>query len=62
MPILVLLEQSEAAYPLVVISYVICDDAWYYRSKLVSKFLETSKTQLVFLPSYSPNLNLIKRL
>lgn len=57
-----LLEKVEAAYPLAVIIYVICDNARYYRSKLVGKFLETSKIQLVFLPSYSPNLNLIERL
>lgn len=57
-----LLEQVEAAYPLAIIIYVICDNARYYRSKLVGKFLETSKIQLVFLPSYSPNLNLIERL
>ncbi len=30
--------------------------------KIVSHFLETSKIQWVFLPSYSPNLNLIERL
>lgn len=57
-----LLEQVEAAYPLAAIVYVICDNARYYRSKLVGQFLETSKIQLVFLPSYSPNLNLIERL
>ncbi|CAN5356131.1 hypothetical protein BH10PSE19_BH10PSE19_22640 [soil metagenome] len=57
-----LLEQLEAAYPLAAIIYVICDNARYYRSKLVGQFLETSKIQLVFLPSYSPNLNLIERL
>lgn len=50
------------AYPLAVIIYVICDNARYYRSRLVSQFLEASKIQLVFLPSYSPNLNLIERL
>lgn len=57
-----LLEQVEAAYPLAAIIYVICDNARYYRSKLVGQFLETSKIQLIFLPSYSPNLNLIERL
>jgi transposase len=57
-----LLEQVEAAYLLAAILYVICDNARYYRSKLVGQFLETSKIQLVFLPSYSPNLNLIERL
>ena len=57
-----LLEQVEATYPLAASIYVICDNARYYRSKLVGQFLETSKIQLVFLPSYSPNLNLIERL
>jgi transposase len=57
-----LLKKIEASYPLAGIIYVICDNARYYRSKLVSQFLETSKVQLVFLPSYSPNLNLIERL
>jgi len=42
--------------------YVICDNARYYRSKLVQAFLETAKIKLVFLPPYSPNLNLIERL
>ena len=57
-----LLEQVEANYPWAVIIYVICDNAKYYRSKWVGKFLETSQIQLVFLPSYSPNLNWIERL
>jgi transposase len=57
-----LLKKIEAAYPLAAIIYVICDNARYYRSRLVRQFLETSKIQLVFLPSYSPNLNLIERL
>ena len=57
-----LLKKVEAAYPMAAIIYVICDNARYYRSRLVSQFLETSKIQLVFLPSYSPNLNLIERL
>ena len=29
---------------------------------MVSEFLKTSKIQLVFLPPYAPNLNLIERL
>lgn len=57
-----LLETVEAAYPLAVIIYVICDNAMYYRSKLVKEFLKGSKVRLVFLPPYSPNLNLIERL
>jgi transposase len=57
-----LLKNVEAVYPLAIIIYIICDNARYYRSKLVREFLSASKIKLVFLPSYSPNLNLIERL
>lgn len=42
--------------------YVICDNAKYYRSKLLFEYLKTSKIKLEFLPPYSPNLNIIERL
>ncbi len=42
--------------------YVICDNARYYRSKIVQQWLATSRVVQVFLPTYSPNLNLIERL
>ena len=42
---------------------IIADNAKYYRSKLVSEYLQKNKRiVLEFLPSYSPNLNLIERL
>ena len=41
---------------------VICDNAKYYRSRLVKEWLATSRVVQLFLPSYSPNLNLIERL
>ena len=42
---------------------VIADNARYYRSKLVAEYLTNNKRiKLIFLPSYSPNLNLIERL
>ncbi|GAF90135.1 unnamed protein product, partial [marine sediment metagenome] len=42
--------------------YIVCDNAGYYRSKEVKKYLEiTKKIELVFLPPYSPFLNLIER-
>jgi transposase len=45
------------------ILYVIADNAKYYRSKLVATYLEKNKRlKLIFLPPYSPNLNLIERL
>lgn len=57
-----LLEQIEQAYPLAKAIYVILDNARYHYSKIVKTFLATSRIKLVFLPSYSPNLNLIERL
>lgn len=41
---------------------LILDNARYHYSKKVVEFLKTSKIRLIFLPSYSPNLNLIERL
>ncbi|EGV27471.1 hypothetical protein ThidrDRAFT_4716 [Thiorhodococcus drewsii AZ1] len=41
--------------------HVICDNARYYRSKVVREHWETSRVQLLFLPPYAPNLNLIER-
>jgi transposase len=57
-----LLEILEKKYLFAAAIYVILDNAKYHYSKKVIKFLESSKIQLVFLPSYSPNLNLIERL
>lgn len=42
--------------------YIILDNARYYKNKRVPEYLETSKIELIFLPPYSPNLNLIERL
>jgi transposase len=42
--------------------YVILDNARYHHAKYLREYLETSKLELVFLPPYSPNLNLIERL
>lgn len=42
---------------------IIADNARYYRSILVSEYLEKhSRINLIFLPPYSPNLNIIERL
>jgi len=41
--------------------YVVCDNAGYYRSKKVSEYLKGSIIELVFLPAYSPHLNIIER-
>ena len=42
--------------------YVICDNARYYRAKIVTEYLTRSRIKLVFLPAYCPHLNLIERL
>jgi len=42
--------------------YVIADNARYYKCKIVDKYLKSSKIEFIFLPPYSPNLNLIERL
>ncbi|MBA3754946.1 MAG: IS630 family transposase [Nitrosomonas sp.] len=40
--------------------YVICDNARYYRSQIVTEYVSDSKIELIFLPPYAPNLNLIE--
>lgn len=57
-----LLQQLEELHLAATWIYVICDNARYYRSKVVKAYLETSRIKLVFLPPYAPNLNLIERL
>jgi len=43
--------------------YIILDKARYYRSEIVQSFVGKNKRiRLVFLPPYSPNLNIIERL
>lgn len=42
--------------------YIYSDNAKYYYSKLVKEYLVNSRIELIPLPTYSPNLNLIERL
>lgn len=42
--------------------HIICDNARYYYSKAVMEYVSKTRIKLHFLPSYSPNLNLIERL
>jgi len=55
-------QNVEKAYPTMKQIHVFCDNAPYYRNKMVTNYLETSKISLHFLPPYSPNLNPIERL
>ena len=41
---------------------IILDNARYHYSKEVKEYVDNSRIDLVFLPAYSPNLNLIERL
>lgn len=43
--------------------YIICDNARYLRSRKVAEWISGNQdVKLVFLPAYSPNLNVIERL
>jgi transposase len=42
--------------------YIISDNAKYYRNKELLEWTKTTKIVPIFLPLYSPNLNLIERL
>ena len=42
--------------------YLILDNAGYYKGEKIREYLKNSKIVLIFLPPYSPNLNLIERL
>ncbi len=57
-----LFKSLEAVYPLAETLYVILDNARYHYSAQVLDYVKTSRIKLVFLPSYSPQLNLIERL
>jgi transposase len=51
----------EAKHPSARRIYVIVDNARYYRNRWLKKRLRGTKIKLIFLPPYSPNLNLIER-
>ncbi len=57
-----LFQSLEAANPLTQNIYVILDNAKYNHAKKVREYLATSRIKALYLPPYSPNLNLIERL
>lgn len=57
-----LLTAIESKYPAASCIKVILDNAKYHCSADVEEYIARSRIDLVFLPSYSPNLNLIERL
>lgn len=42
--------------------YLVCDNARYNRCKWLQEWAKDKRIEFVFLPAYSPNLNLIERL
>lgn len=56
-----LFAKIEAKHPDADAIYIIIDNARYYRSRLLKEHVEGTKIKLIFLPPYSPNLNLIER-
>ncbi|MBL7095231.1 IS630 family transposase [candidate division KSB1 bacterium] len=57
-----LFKQIETQYHNANSIYAFSDNAKYYKCKLITEYLKTSRIKLIFLPPYSPNLNLIERL
>lgn len=57
-----LFKTIEAMHPELSKIYIIRDNARYYTSKVVTEYLQSSRIEVIPLPSYSPNLNLIERL
>jgi len=51
----------ESKYPCSTKIYLVLDNAGYYKGKKIREFLKNSKIELLYLPPYAPNLNLIER-
>jgi transposase len=56
-----LFSKIEAKHPQAQRIYIIVDNARYYRSRALKQYVKGTKIKLIFLPPYSPNLNLIER-
>lgn len=57
-----LFDTLELKHPNAGAIFITLDNAKYYKNGLVYEYLKTSKIKLLFMPPYSPNLNLIERL
>ena len=56
-----LFSKVEAKHPDAQTIYIIVDNARYYHSLLLKEYVKGTRIKLIFLPPYSPNLNLIER-
>jgi transposase len=57
-----LFEKVEREYADKKIIHIVVDNARYYKNKTVQEYLKTSRINLIHIPPYCPNLNLIERL
>jgi transposase len=57
-----LIDQIRARHPEAKRIILILDNARYNHAKIVRQHIEQSNVELLYLPAYSPNLNLIERL
>ena len=57
-----LYEEALARHPEASCIYIISDNARYYHNRELKEWAEETKIKQIFLPPYSPNLNLIERL
>jgi len=60
--VLAFLDRLEAAFPEAERITVYVDNARYFHARLVKAYLVGKRVRLIYLPAYSPNLNLIERL
>ncbi len=56
------IDALEAAFPEAERITVYVDNARYFHARLVKAYLMDKRVRFVYLPAYSPNLNLIERL
>lgn len=57
-----LYEEALAKHPDASCIYIISDNARYYHNKELAEWVNGTRIKQIFLPPYSPNLNLIERL
>ncbi len=60
--VMAFIDRLEAAFPEAACITVYVDNARYFHARLVRAYLLGKRVRFIFLPAYSPNLNLIERL
>ena len=60
--VMAFIDRLEAAFPEAECITVYVDNARYFHARLVKAYLVGKRVRFIYLPAYSPNLNLIERL